>query len=249
MGKLDKIFIKNKLLEELEETQKGYLDSNLKLKLKNGKAYKLSPAVKFTENLTGDSSNKLAGSFFTYEELKKYNYDIYMNTAIINESTVYLFEEGFSGILIEEDIGIEQSKNDDIIITKKQINKSIEEHKELEKIMVSIKNSLSNKTCDCYNIEILLEFFMKKLKEHIKREHYFLINHFKENIKLRAIIDMYIDSMELTNLIITEYYQKWNKINSDISSDDFINETKDVCKILNNRIKQEENSLFPMLLE
>ena len=243
MGKIKKIFIKNKLLEKLEETDKGNLDSDLKLSLENGLIYQLTPAIKFIEKLEGDSTEKLIGKFFTYNELSLNNYDVYMDTAIIDDSTVYSFEEGFSGVLIEN------SDEENLKLIEKQIRESIEEHKELRKIMLSLGNSFTRDVCDCYNIDVLLEHFIKKLGVHLKKENNFLYNDFKDNIKLKSLAKIYIHSMDLINTIINEYYNKWSSNISANTKDIFFEETKDIIKILNDRIRQEENNLFPRLLK
>ncbi len=239
-----KIFIKNDLLENLERSKKGNLGKDLKLKLQNGLTYQLTPAVKFKEKLVGESEDNLNGKFFTYEELSIYNYDIYMDTAIINDETVYSFEEGFSGVLLNSGQTDEKLK-----IIKKQIDESIKEHNELKKIINSLKIALSNEICDCYNIDILLEHFMKLLGIHLKRENDFLYNDFKDNVKLKTLTKVYLTSMDLINSLVSDYYRKWRTVDITTSNKDmFFDETKDIIKILTDRIKQEEEVLFPALL-
>ncbi len=239
-----KIFIKNDLLENLERSKKGNLDKNLKLKLQNGLTYQLTPAVKFKEKLVGELKDDLNGKFFTYEELAIHQYDVYMDTAIINDETVYSFEEGFSGVLLNS--GQTDKK---LEIIKKQIDESIKEHKELKKVMNSLSNALSNETCDCYNVDILLEHFMKLLGLHLKRENDFLYNDFKNNTKLKTLTNIYLTSMDLINSLVIDYYRKWQSVDTTTENKDtFYDETKDIIRILTDRIKQEESVLFPALL-
>jgi len=245
--KINKIFIKNDLLENLERSEKGVLGKDLKLKLTNGLTYQLTPAVKFKERVIGDSVKNLDGKFFTYEELSIYNYDIYMDTAIIDDSTVYSFDEGFSGILLTEDKKDEYNKN--IQIIKKEITHSIEEHNVLKKTISSIEKIFSNEICDCYNVDILLEVFIENLGAHLKRENNFLYNDFKNNPKLNSLTKIYITSMDLINSLVTDYYKKWKTTEITTSNKDiFFEETKDIINILKDRIKQEEEVLFPVLL-
>ena len=258
-NKINKIFIKNDLLENLERSKKGILGSDLKLKLENGLTYQLVPAVKFKERLAGKSHENLEGKFFTYEELSVYKYDIYMDTAIIDDETVYSFEEGFSGTLISSEIPQKNTHENSSKINnntakntyiKEQINKSKEEHKKLIKTVESIQNILDATICDCHNFDILLEHFMKILGIHLKRENDFLYNDFKDNKKLQSLTKIYLTSMDLINTLITDYYNKWNsaEITTD-NKDIFIDETKDIIKILKDKIKQEEEVLFKALMK
>jgi len=234
-----KIFIKNHILESLEEENKGNLGTDLKLKLQNGLTYQLTPAIKFTEKLEGESRKQLSGKFFTHEELSLHNYDIYMDTAIIDETTVYSFEQGFSGVLIDNNT----------ILLEKQIEDSIKEHAELKTIMTSMKNSFVIKDYDSAKVNLLLKEFINKLGTHIKRENEFLYKNIDKNPKLKALTKTYISSLGVINTIISEYYNKWSNNIFMVNRELFWEETKDIIRILKDRIKQEETNLFITLLK
>jgi len=238
----NKIFIKNELLEELEITEKGYLDSELKLKLENGLIYQLTPAIKFKNNIMNKDETSLTGVYISKEDLMSRGYDIYMDTAIIDESSVYLFEEGFSGVLVA------QEPEETISIAKK-IKELKLEHKQLMELMLSIGNSHLEIKSGALDINFLLDKFIDKLGSHLDNENNFLYNGFKKDLKLKPMTKMYVQSMDLINTIINEYYSKWSRSTLRVLKDDFFVETKVIIKILNNRIKHEENSLFPALLE
>ena len=95
------IFIKYSLLEELEATNKGNLDSNQILTLINKKKYQLEEAVIFKEKLEGSPLKNLVNEIITINDIETLGYDLYMDTVIVEE-TVYKVEEGFKGTLITE---------------------------------------------------------------------------------------------------------------------------------------------------
>jgi len=95
------IFIKYSLLEELEATNKGNLDSNQILTLINKKKYQLEEAVIFKEKLEGSPLKNLVNEIITINDIETLGYDLYMDTVIVEE-TAYKVEEGFKGTLITE---------------------------------------------------------------------------------------------------------------------------------------------------
>jgi len=95
------IFIKYSLLEELELTHKGNLDSNQVLTLINKKSYQLEEAVIFKEKIEGNPKRNLVKEIITIANIEKLGYDLYMDTVIVDE-TVYRVEEGFKGTLITQ---------------------------------------------------------------------------------------------------------------------------------------------------
>jgi len=97
------IFLKYSLLEEIEMSKKGNLDSDQILTLINKKKYKLEEAVIFKEKLEGEPLKSLVNEIITIKDIEESGYDLYMDTVIVDD-TAYRVEEGFKGTLIEVEL-------------------------------------------------------------------------------------------------------------------------------------------------
>jgi len=114
------IFLKYALLEEIEISKKGNLDSNQVLTLINKKQYKLEEAVIFKEKLEGEPSKSLVNEIITIKNIEDFGYDLYLDTVIVDD-TAYRVEEGFKGTLIEAKPVVKKAKTiNDVEFSEKE---------------------------------------------------------------------------------------------------------------------------------
>ena len=95
----------------------------------------------------------------------------------------------------------------------------------------------------------LLERFQNKLDQHLKHEarslYPELLNHNDKNTKQTAH-DFVSNTHELER-ILSKHARRWCHQIKENGHEDFKNETKEVFRLVNERIQMEEKYLFPVL--
>ena len=95
----------------------------------------------------------------------------------------------------------------------------------------------------------LLERFQSKLDMHLKHEarsiYPELLNHDDNSIK--QVAKSFLGNTHELERILSKYAKRWcHHINTE-NHKDFENETKEIFRLVNERIQMEENHLFPIL--
>lgn len=95
----------------------------------------------------------------------------------------------------------------------------------------------------------LLERFQNKLNEHLKHEarsiYPELLNHDDSNIK--QVARSFLGNTHELERILSKYTKRWCHHINTKNHEEFENETKEVFRLVNERIQMEENHLFPVL--
>ena len=133
------------------------------------------------------------------------------------------------------------------MIPVKELRHENNEIKELSDVLYGLvsSSSLHSNTIFCE----LLERFQNKLDEHLKHEarsvYPELLNHDDSNIK--RIARSFLGNTHELERILSKYTKRWcHHINTE-NHEEFENETKEVFRLVNERIQMEENHLFPVL--
>ncbi len=128
-----------------------------------------------------------------------------------------------------------------------ELRKENNEIKDLSEVISSLISnpSLHSNVVFCD----LLKRFQKKLDEHLMHEarsiYPELLNHDDKKIKQTAK-DFVSNTHELER-ILKKYAKRWCKNIDAKSHADFENETREIFRLINERIQLEETHLFPVL--
>ncbi len=98
---MNKIFIKEELFQEVINSKKGSVNSEMELTLVSGTKYKLLLAIKFIEEIAtnGKQNNDLSGKYISKEELIANNYELLDNEVVANDQ-LYRVSVGYIGVPI-----------------------------------------------------------------------------------------------------------------------------------------------------
>jgi succinate dehydrogenase flavin-adding protein (antitoxin of CptAB toxin-antitoxin module) len=95
----------------------------------------------------------------------------------------------------------------------------------------------------------LLERFQNKLDDHLKHEarsiYPELLNHDDANVK--QIAKSFLGNTHELERLLSKYAKRWCKHVNSENHAEFENETKEIFRLVNERIQLEENHLFPVL--
>jgi len=95
----------------------------------------------------------------------------------------------------------------------------------------------------------LLERFQGRLDDHLKHEarsiYPELLNHDDTNVK--QIAKSFLGNTHELERILSKYSKRWCHHINTKNHEEFSNETKEVFRLVNERIQLEEDHLFPVL--
>ena len=99
---MKKIYFNEKIFNEVIESKKGSVDSNMVLTLINGKKYQLIIAIKFLKVIANNedtNDESLKGRIISKDEIISKNYELF-DEEVIAGDTLYQVEIGYIGTLI-----------------------------------------------------------------------------------------------------------------------------------------------------
>ena len=126
------------------------------------------------------------------------------------------------------------------------------QHLELKRIIENFCAQLQNEITKSKSVELanFLIVISKKINLHLILEDKILYpnlnNH--SDIKINQKSKMFMEEMGSIKKEFGLYFNRWGfSTNIDSNPNDFINESHDIFDALSNRIKREEEELFPLL--
>ena len=249
---MEKVFLSASMVENIVDSQKGSVNSDLILKLKNNTEYKLTVAIRLLKE-TGNN-NDLSDMILLPKDLEARNYKLYSALTFSDDENI-LRNKGLFEDEIEADgkkykievgyIGIKLPLKDesnlklvDIVSVFKQEHQIIEEKiKELNNIV-----NLSPEKFDNINEKLknLFDIFTK----HTEKENLFLYPKKFKDPKLAKIHEFTTEDIKSAYQRFSDYYNKWsNKINEN-NFEQFKIDTNRITSDMLKRITVEEEEIF-----
>lgn len=217
------LFFTEKFFKDLNEHPELVLSSNNKVIIRGTTTITLVPSILLKSSTTSFS--------ITEKEALKHSINIDNSEIKIKDDT-YTITKGYLG---KRDLSL--------------IDLLLEEHKTLLSTVGKIQKELENHTCNCNNLNKLLNLLFEQLLEHLKKEDTYLYKNYLKKESVVKIINLYKDSMKLISKTAMNYYDKWkNNINKS-NLDSFKAETTGIIDVLGKRITNEEELFFPELLK
>jgi len=254
---MNKIYMKADIVEDIIDTKKGILDSNMILRLVNGKKYKLVVAVKLLDKYK--ASDNLSKLIFSIDELEMRNYELYsalsftegrpllrkndlFDDEIEADGQIYKVDIGYTGTLLSKEDYLNKDYNTtkaiDFIGLLKQ------EHIEIKKQVYSLGKEMNHYELNFKAINSKLNLLFDYVTDHTEREALFLYPNKFNSINLQKINKENKENMKKIYDDFLSYYNMWENKVCEENFDTFKTETKKVLKLLVSRIVIEENEIL-----
>jgi len=124
------------------------------------------------------------------------------------------------------------------------------ENNEIKELSLLLSELISNQSLRTNSVFCeLLQRFQDKLDNHLKHEarsiYPELLNHDDKNIK--KVANAFLSNTRELERIKSKYVKRWCHSNNIDNQEEFENETKEMFKLINERIQMEESHLFSIL--
>ncbi len=249
---MDKVFLSVGMVENIVDTRKGTVNSDMILNLPNDKKYKLTVAIRLLKDTS--QNNDLSEMILLPEDLKKRNYKLY-SALTFSEKDNILRDKGLFEDEVEADgrnykievgyIGVKlpvKENNDSKLVDLISVFKK--EHLEIENHIKQLRNSVNNNKISYHEIDMQLEQLFKIFTAHTEKEDLFLYPKKFKDQKLAKIHEFTTDEIRMAYKNFSKYYNKWfKKINPD-NFKQFQNESNTIVSDMLVRIKIEETEIF-----
>lgn len=249
---MNKIFLSVEMVENIIDTKKGNIDSNMILSLMNNNKYKLTIAVRLLNGI--QNNNDLSEMILQPKDLEARNYKLYSALTFSNEDNllrnkglfddeieangkIYPIEVGYIGVKLPIKDNTNSKLVDIISVFKKEHREIINDIKSLIKFINSNElnfNKINTKLKNLFNI----------FTSHTEKENLFLYPKKFQDSKLAKINEFTTDEIRMAYKNFSKYYTKWhNKINLN-NFNQFKAESNTITSEMLLRIKTEEKEIF-----